>query len=67
MRFTSWNVAHLSFAGRVTWAHSVIQSMLVYAMQTTLLSSPVRHKIDKACRRFIWDGKSRRHKMNMVG
>ncbi|KAH9736450.1 putative ribonuclease H protein [Citrus sinensis] len=25
------------------------------------------HKIDTACRRFIWDRKSKRHKMSMVG
>ncbi|KAL9437050.1 hypothetical protein AB3S75_022984 [Citrus x aurantiifolia] len=41
--------------------------MPVYAMQTTLLPPPVRHKIDKTCRRFIWDGNSKSHKMSMVG
>ena len=66
-RLTCWNAAHLSFVGRVTLAQSVIQAMPVYAMQTTLLSSPMRHKIDKSCRRFIWDGKSKSHKMSMVG
>ena len=53
MRLTGWNAAHLTFAGRVTLAHSVIQAMPIYAMQTTLLPSPVRQKIDTACRRFI--------------
>ncbi|KAH9769016.1 reverse transcriptase domain-containing protein [Citrus sinensis] len=40
MRLTGWNAAHLSFAGRVTLAQSVIQAMPMYAMQTTLLPSP---------------------------
>ena len=50
---TGWNTAHLSFAGRVTLGQSVLQAMHVYTMQTTFLSSPVRHKIDKSCQRFI--------------
>ena len=67
MRLTGWNAAHLSFVGRVTLAQSVIQAMPIYAMQTTLFPSLVRQKIDTACRRFIWDGKSKRHKLSMVG
>ncbi|KAH9798495.1 reverse transcriptase domain-containing protein [Citrus sinensis] len=66
MRLTGWNAAHLSFAGRVTLAQSVVQAMPIYAMQTTLLPSSVRQKIDTACRRFIWDGKSKRHKLSLV-
>ena len=53
MRLTGWNAAHLSFTGRVTLAQSVIQAMHIYAMQTTLLPSSVRNRIDKSCRRFI--------------
>ena len=67
MRLTGWNAAHLSFAGRVTLAQSVVQAMPIYAIQTTLLSPLVRQKIDMACRRFIWDGNSKRHKLSMVG
>ena len=66
MRLTRWNAAHLTFVGRITLAHSVVQAMPIYAMQMTLLPSPVRQKIDMACRRFIWDGKSKRHKLSMV-
>lgn len=67
MRLTGWNAAHLSFAGRVTLAQSVLQAMPIYAMQTTLLPSSVRNRIDKSCRRFIWDGNSKSPKMSMVG
>ena len=67
MRLSGWNAVHLSFAGRVTLAQSVIQVMPIYAMQTTMLPSLVCHKVDKCCRRFIWDGKSKSHKMYMVG
>ena len=66
-RLTGWNAAHLSFAGRITLAHSVLQAMPIYAMQTTLLPAPVRGKLEQSCRRFIWDGKSKSHKMSMVG
>ncbi|KAH9722591.1 putative ribonuclease H protein [Citrus sinensis] len=67
MRLTGWNAAHLSFAGRVTLAQSVIQAMPIYAMQTTLLPSSVWNRIDKSCRRFIWDGNSKTPKMSIVG
>ncbi|KAH9783625.1 reverse transcriptase domain-containing protein [Citrus sinensis] len=66
-RLTSWNAAHLSFASRITLAHSVPQAMPIYAMQTTILPAPVRGKLEKSCRRFIWDGKSKSHKMSIVG
>ena len=66
MRLTGWNAAHLSFTGRVTLAQSVIQAMPIYAMQTTLLPSLVRNKIDKSYQRFIWDGNSKTPKMSMV-
>ncbi|KAH9725573.1 putative ribonuclease H protein [Citrus sinensis] len=67
IRLSGWNAAHLSFAGRVTLAQSVIQAMPIYAMQTTMLPASVRHRIDKSCRRFIWDGRSKSPKMCMVG
>ncbi|KAH9697020.1 reverse transcriptase domain-containing protein [Citrus sinensis] len=52
-RLTGWNAAHLSFAGRITLAHSVLQAIPIYAMQTTLLLAPVRGKIEKSCRRHL--------------
>ena len=66
-RLIGWNAAHLSLAGRITLAHSVLQAMPIYTMQTTLLPASVCGKIEKSCRRFIWDGKSKSHKMSMVG
>ena len=66
-RLTGWNATHLSLAGRITLAHSVLQAMPIYAMQMTFLQAPVHGKIEKSCRRFIWDGKSKSHKMSMVG
>ena len=66
-QLTGWNAAHLSIAGQITLAHSVLQVMPIYAMQTTLLPAAVLGKIEKSYRRFIWNGKSKSHKMSMVG
>lgn len=66
-RLTGWSAKHLSFAGRVTLTQSVLQALPVFAMQTTLLLSSVCNRIDQACRRFIWDGSSKTHRMHMVG
>ena len=52
-RSSSWNASHLSLAGWITLAQSVLQAIPFYIMQTVSLPSIVRGRIDRACRRFI--------------
>lgn len=52
-RLSGQNALHLSLAGRVTLAHSVIQVVPIHAMQTSNLPSRVKNKIDQACKIFI--------------
>ncbi|XP_024042019.1 uncharacterized protein LOC112099143 [Citrus clementina] len=63
---SGWAAKHLSLVGRVTLAQSVLQAILIYAMQTTYLPSSVRIKIDQLCRRFIWSGAGSQRKLSLV-
>ena len=45
-RLTGWNALHLFLAGRVTLVQSVIQSILIYTMQTARLPSILYDQID---------------------
>ncbi|KAH9659016.1 reverse transcriptase domain-containing protein [Citrus sinensis] len=65
-RLSGWAAKHLSLAGRVTLAQSVLQAILIYVMQTTYLPSSVRVKIDQLCRRFIWSGAGSQRKLSLV-
>lgn len=65
-RLSGWNALHLSLAGRVTLAHSVIQVVPIYAMQTSNLPSRVKNKIDHACKSFIWSGSATQRKLSLV-
>lgn len=65
-KLSSWNALHLSMAGRVTLAQSVIQAIPIYVMQTTRLPEGIYAKLDKICRRFIWSGAASERKMSLV-
>ncbi|KAH9661422.1 reverse transcriptase domain-containing protein [Citrus sinensis] len=65
-RLSRWAAKHLSLAGTVTLAQSVLQAIPIYAMQTTYLLSSVRIKIDQLCRRFIWSGAGSQRKLSLV-
>ncbi|KAH9735402.1 putative ribonuclease H protein [Citrus sinensis] len=65
-RLSGWNASHLSLAGRITLAQSVIQAVPIYAMQTTSLPVYVKAKIDQACKKFIWSGANPQRKMSLV-
>ena len=65
-RLSGWATKHLSLAGRITLAQSVLQAIPIYAMQTTYLPSSVRVKIDQLCRRFIWSGAGPQRKLSLV-
>lgn len=52
-RLSGWNASHLSLAGRITLAQSVLQAIPIYIMETVSLPIGVRERIDRACIRFI--------------
>lgn len=65
-RMSTWNASHLSLAGRITLAQSILQAIPIYAMQTTCLPSSVKNKIDQACRRFLWNGTTNGRKLSQI-
>lgn len=44
-RLPAWSASHLSLAGRITLAQSVLQAIPIYAMQTTNLPISVKSKL----------------------
>lgn len=63
---SGWVAFHLSLAGRITLAQSVLQAILVYLMQTTNLPLQVRTKIDQACKNFIWSESFISQKISLI-
>ncbi|XP_012090889.1 uncharacterized protein LOC105648985 [Jatropha curcas] len=65
-RLSEWNAAHLSMAGRITLATSVIASMPLYAMQTTKLAKSICNNIEKSYRKFIWGCSAENRKVMLI-
>ena len=63
---SGWNAKHLSLAGRITLAQSIIQALPVYAMQSTKILASVLTKIDQSCKHFIWSGNTEKRKLNLI-
>ena len=57
---------HLSLAWRVTLAQSMLQAILIYALQTTHLPTSAKVKIGQLFRRFIWSGAGSQRKLSLV-
>jgi hypothetical protein len=53
-RLVAWKANHLSFAGRVTLAKSVIEAIPIYPMMTNRIPNACLEEIQKLQRRFIW-------------
>ncbi|KAF7842466.1 reverse transcriptase [Senna tora] len=51
---SSWKSSSLSLAGRITLSKSMAATILVYSMQTTMLSSKGCDEVEKKSRAFIW-------------
>ncbi|XP_020673554.2 uncharacterized protein LOC110093109 [Dendrobium catenatum] len=51
----SWGTRHLSLAGRITMINSVIIPLSFYAISHTLVPRGVLAKVERICRRFLWD------------
>ncbi|KAH1072669.1 hypothetical protein J1N35_024997 [Gossypium stocksii] len=53
-QLSSWDAKRLSFAGRVTLAHSVLLAILSYLIQSTLVLKGICDSIEELARQFIW-------------
>ena len=60
-RIEGWQARYLSMAGRATLIKASITSVLLYALQTTLLPQKICHHIDKMSCHFLW-GDTDHHK-----
>lgn len=65
-RLSNWKARTLSFAGRVTLAKSVIQSMPTYVMQSSILPRTTCDEIDKLCRGFIWGDEVNHRRIHLL-
>ncbi|CAN1351644.1 Putative ribonuclease H protein At1g65750 [Linum perenne] len=65
-RLAGWKVGSLSFAGRVSLATSVLNTIPTYTMQTTLLPNEICENIDKKIRSFIWGSINGERKLHLL-
>jgi hypothetical protein len=65
-KLSGWKTTHLSFAGRVTLAKSVIQSIPIYSMMTIPIPKSVFMDIHRLQRNFIWGHEDGQRKMHMI-
>jgi hypothetical protein len=66
-KLTAWKAKHLSFAGRVTLAKSVIEAIPIYPMMTAMIPQSCIDEIQKLQRKFIWgelDNERKYHAVN---
>ncbi|CAN1762528.1 Putative ribonuclease H protein At1g65750 [Linum perenne] len=65
-KLDGWKRNTLSLAGRVTLAHSVLNTLPSYAMQTASLPASILNAIDCRIRRFVWGGSNEKKKIHLV-
>ncbi|MCH81151.1 putative non-LTR retroelement reverse transcriptase, partial [Trifolium medium] len=65
-RLVAWKANHLSFAGRVTLAKSVIEAIPIYPMMTNRIPKTCLEEIQKLQRKFIWGDTDERRKYHDV-
>jgi len=67
MKLASWKANHLSFAGRVTLAKSVMEAIPIYPMMTTIIPRSCVDEIQRMQRRFIWGDTDEKRRYHSVG
>lgn len=65
--FLGGKLMHLSMAGRVTLAKSVVTAIPTYAMQTLKIPCGESYFIEAKCRRFIWGNTESSRGMHHIG
>ncbi|RDX66654.1 putative ribonuclease H protein, partial [Mucuna pruriens] len=53
-RLSAWTTKTLSFVGRFTLTKLVLQALMIYVMQSTMLLKSMCNIINKKCKNFIW-------------
>ncbi|KAJ7945157.1 Ribonuclease H [Quillaja saponaria] len=65
-RLSGWKADHLTLAGRITLAQSVIMTMPNYAMQTNKPPQSTCHEIEQLCINFIWGDTNTKRRMHLI-
>lgn len=65
-RLTMWKTSHLSFAGRVTLAKSVLEAILIYNMMSAKIPRTCLDDIQKIQRNFIWGDSDQKRRWHAV-
>ncbi|XP_021754892.1 uncharacterized protein LOC110720190 [Chenopodium quinoa] len=66
-RIKGWQAKLLNLAGRSTLIKSVLDSYLVYHMQTNLLPISILNNLEKSCRKFLWNKVDHVHYSPRIG
>jgi ribonuclease HI len=66
-KLAAWKANHLSFAGRVTLAKSVIEAIPIYPMMSTNIPKGCLDEIHKMQRHFIWGDTEAKRRYHAVG
>ncbi|GAU34270.1 hypothetical protein TSUD_321160 [Trifolium subterraneum] len=67
MKLSLWKANHLSFAGRVTLAKSVIEAIPNYPMMSSLIPKACLDEIQRIQRNFIWGDTEQKRKYHAIG
>jgi hypothetical protein len=65
-KLSMWKATHLSFAGRVTLAKSVIEAVPIYPMMFTPIPKACLEQIQKMQRNFIWGDTEKKRRFHAV-
>ncbi|GAU38338.1 hypothetical protein TSUD_61990 [Trifolium subterraneum] len=66
-KLSMWKATHLSFAGRVALAKSVIEAVPTYAMMSTLILKACLEDIQRLQRQFIWGDTENKRRFYAIG
>jgi mannosylglycoprotein endo-beta-mannosidase len=66
-KLSMWKATHLSFAGRVTLAKSVMEAIPTYPMMSTLIPKSCLDEIQKMQRQFIWGDTAVKRRYHAIG
>jgi hypothetical protein len=66
-KLSAWKASHLSFAGRVTLAKSVIEAVPIYPMMSSSIPKSCLEDIQRIQRSFIWGNTDQKKKFHAIG